>query len=273
MTTEINKAAAYIRERIGEQKRLGIVLGSGLGDLADALQDRISIPYADIPGFPVSGVASHAGALMAGHVDGAPLLLLAGRAHYYEHGDAKAMVVPIGTLKALGIETLILTNAAGSLRKDVPPGSASLITDHINFSGLNPLIGAKGNERFVDLCDAYNPELRDRIRAVAKEVEAELHEGVYVWFSGPSFETPAEIRATRVMGGDLVGMSTVPEVILARHAGLRIGAVSLITNYAAGMESEELSHAMTMRVAATGAENIMKLFKGIIADLHANPLG
>ncbi len=272
MTTEINKAAAYIRDRIGEQKRLAIVLGSGLGDLADALQDAITIPYADIPGFPVSGVASHAGALMAGHIAGAPLLLLAGRAHYYEHGDAKAMSVPIQTLKSLGVETMILTNAAGSLRKDVPPGSASLITDHINFSGLNPLIGAEGNERFVDLGNAYNPELCDRIRAAAKTSGAELHEGVYVWFSGPSFETPAEIRATRVLGGDLVGMSTVPEVILARHQGLRVGAVSLVTNYGAGMDSEELSHAMTMRIAATGAENMMKLFKAIIADLHAHPL-
>jgi purine-nucleoside phosphorylase len=272
MTTEIDKAAAYIRSRIGEQKRIAIVLGSGLGDLANALQDAISLPYEDIPGFPVSGVASHAGALMAGHIDGAPLLLLAGRAHYYEHGDSQAMAVPIRTLKALGVETLILTNAAGSLRKDVPPGSASLITDHMSFSGLNPLIGVEGNSRFVDLCDAYNPQLCDRIRAAAKTSGAELHEGVYVWFSGPSFETPAEIRATRVLGGDLVGMSTVPEVILARHAGLRVGAVSLITNYGAGMESEELSHAMTMRVAAQGAENIMKLFRAIIADLHANPL-
>ncbi len=272
MSTEIDKAADYIRERIGEQKRLAIVLGSGLGDLAGALQDPVKIPYQDIPGFPVSGVASHAGALIAGHIDGAPLLLLAGRAHYYEHGNASAMAVPIRTLKALEVETLILTNAAGSLRKDVPPGSASMITDHINFSGVNPLIGAEGNERFVDLCDAYDPALRERIKTAAKTSGATLHEGVYVWFSGPSFETPAEIRATRVLGGDLVGMSTVPEVILARHAGLRVGAVSLITNYGAGMESETLSHAMTMRVAATGAENIMKLFKSIIADLHENPL-
>ncbi len=272
MSTEINKAADFVRARIGEQKRLAIVLGSGLGGLADALQDPITIPYQDIPGFPVSGVASHAGALIAGHLDGAPLLLLAGRAHYYEHGDARAMAVPIRTLKALGVETLILTNAAGSLRKDVPPGSASMITDHISISGINPLIGAEGNERFVDLCDAYDPELRDRIRAAAKASEAELHEGVYAWFSGPSFETPAEIRATRVLGGDLVGMSTVPEVILARHQGLRVGGVSLVTNYGAGMESEELSHAMTMRVAAQGADNIMKLFKAIIADLHKNPL-
>ncbi len=272
MTEKVQKATDFIRARIGEQKRLAIVLGSGLGGLADALQDAITIPYADIPGFPVSGVASHAGALMAGHIEGAPLLLLAGRVHYYEGGDAQAMAVPIQTLKALGVETIILTNAAGSLRKDVPPGSASLITDHINFSGLNPLIGAPGNERFVDLSDAYDPALCARFRAAAKNSEAELHEGVYVWFSGPSFETPAEIRATRVLGGDLVGMSTVPEVILARHAGLRVGAVSLITNYAAGMEAEELSHAMTMKVAATGADNIMKLFKAIISDLNANPL-
>ncbi len=272
ISTEVKKAAEYVRERIGEQKRLAIVLGSGLGGLADALQDTISIPYTEIPGFPISGVASHAGALLAGHIDGAPLLLLAGRAHYYEHGNARAMAVPIQTLKELGVETLILTNAAGSLRKDVPPGAASLITDHINFSGLNPLIGAEGNERFVDLGNAYDLELRDRIRAAAKASDAVLHEGVYVWFSGPSFETPAEIRATRVLGGDLVGMSTVPEVILARHQGLRVGGVSLVTNYGAGMESEVLSHAMTMEVAAQGAENMMKLFRAIIADLNTNPL-
>lgn len=273
MNTETKKAADYVRGRIGEQKRLAIILGSGLGDLAGALQDTITIPYQEIPGFPVSGVASHAGALIAGHLDGAPLLLLAGRSHYYEHGNARAMMLPIHTLKALGIDTLIVTNAAGSLRKDVPPGSASLITDHINFSGLNPLIGAEGNERFVDMGDAYDLELRDRIRAAAKATDAELHEGVYVWFSGPSFETPAEIRATRVLGGDLVGMSTVPEVIIARHQGLRVGGVSLITNYGAGMDSEALSHSMTMKVAAQGSENMMKLFKALIADLNANPLG
>ena len=272
MSTEIDKAVEFVRERVGAQKRLGVVLGSGLGGLADVLQDPITIPYEQIPGFPLSGVASHAGAVIAGHLKGAPLILLAGRSHYYEHGNARAMAVPIETLKALGVETLILTNAAGSLRKDVPPGSASLITDHINFSGVNPLIGTQGNERFVDLSDAYDPALCERIRAAAKTSGAELHEGVYVWFSGPSFETPAEIRAVRVLGGDLVGMSTVPEVILARYAGLRVGAVSLITNYAAGMEAEELSHAMTMKVAAEGAENMMKLFTTLIADLHANPL-
>ncbi len=272
MSTQIDKAVAFVRDRIGAQKRLGVVLGSGLGGLAELLQDVTTIPYAQIPGFPVSGVASHAGHLVAGQLNGAPLILLAGRVHYYEHGDARAMAVPIETLKALGVETLILTNAAGSLRKDVPPGSASLITDHINFSGINPLIGVQGNERFVDLSDAYDQALCDRFRAAAKASGAELHEGVYVWFSGPSFETPAEIRAVRVLGGDLVGMSTVPEVILGRFAGLRIGAVSLITNYAAGMETEELSHAMTMKVAAQGADNMMKLFTTLIADLHANPL-
>ena len=272
MSTETDKAVAFVRERIGEQKRLGLVLGSGLGGLAHALQDPVSIPYAQIPNFPLSGVASHAGALIAGHLDGAPLLLLAGRVHYYEHGNAHAMKLPIETLKGLGVETLLLTNAAGSLRKDVPPGSASLITDHINFSGINPLIGMQGNARFVDLSNAYDPALCARIRDAAKSSGAQMHEGVYVWFSGPSFETPAEIRAVRVLGGDLVGMSTVPEVILARFAGLRVGAVSLVTNYAAGMEAEELSHAMTMKVAAQGEDNIMKLFKALIADLHANPL-
>jgi purine-nucleoside phosphorylase len=244
-------AARIIRDRAGaEAPGLAIVLGSGLGGLTDQVADAVRIPFGDLPGFPASGVTGHAGALVVGRLRGTRVVLLAGRAHYYEHGAAAAMRGPIETLAALGCATLALSNAAGSTREDMPPGALMAITDHINWSGRNPLIGATGDERFVDLSEAYDPDLLARLRAVAAAQGTDLHEGVYAWFSGPSFETPAEIRAIRSLGADAVGMSTVPETILARFCGLRVAAVSVITNYAAGMSATPLSHGETKAEAA-----------------------
>jgi len=272
MRTIIKKAVEYIEYRGGHKQRLAIVLGSGLGGLVDLVSNKVVIPYADIPGFPLSTVASHAGEMVLGQINGLDVALMAGRIHYYEEGDPAAMLVPMEVLWALGCRTVLLTNAAGSTREDVPPASASLITDHINFSGLNPLIGDHRPPQFIDLSKAYDPEISDRVRRAAKSSGAELHEGVYVWYSGPSFETPAEINMIRMLGGDLVGMSTVPEVILARKQGFRVGAVSLITNYAAGMRDEELSHEHTMREAKRGAQNMLTLFDALLRDLKENPL-
>lgn len=238
--------AAEVLRRAGARKaRLGMVLGSGLGALADEVEDAVAVPFEDLPGFPRSGVSGHRGAVVVGRLSGASVALLAGRAHYYEAGDAQVMRTPLETLRALGCGTVLLTNAAGSLRPEMAPGSLMAISDHIAWSGLNPLIGEAGEARFVNLVDAYAPALRARLKAA----DPELHEGVYAWFSGPSFETPAEIRAARILGADAVGMSTVPETILARFLGLEVAAVSVITNLAAGMAAEGPSHAETKREA------------------------
>jgi purine-nucleoside phosphorylase len=260
-------AARIIRDRAGaEAPRLAIVLGSGLGALVDDVEDAVRIPFADLPGFPASGVTGHAGALVVGLLRGTRVALLAGRAHYYEHSDASAMRGPIETLAALGCGTLALSNAAGSTREEMAPGALMAITDHVNWSGRNPLIGEEGDARFVDLSEAYDPALVARLRRVAASQGIELHQGVYAWFSGPSFETPAEIRAIRLLGADAVGMSTVPEVILARFFGLRVAAVSVITNYAAGMSAAPFSHDQTRAEAAKAEAKFTALIAGFAED-------
>lgn len=233
----------------GFRPRVAVVLGSGLGGFAADVQTVAAIPYGELPGFPQTTVGSHAGKLILGHVGATPVAVLQGRAHYYERGRADEMKGAIDTLARLGCETLLQTNAAGSLRLDMPPGSAMAITDHINFTGVNPLFGESGDGRFVDMVDAYDPGLVAQMLAVAKRANILCHDGVYIWFSGPSFETPAEIRAARTLGADAVGMSTVPETILARRAGLRVAALSLMTNYAAGLSREKLGHDQTLAVA------------------------
>ena len=233
----------------GFRPRVAVVLGSGLGGFAGDVRTIATIPYGELPGFPQTTVGSHAGKLILGHVGATPVAILQGRAHYYERGRADEMKGAIDTLARLGCETLLQTNAAGSLRLDMPPGSAMAITDHINFTGVNPLFGESGDGRFVDMVEAYDPRLVAQMLAVAKSANILCHDGVYIWFSGPSFETPAEIRAARTLGADAVGMSTVPETILARRAGLRVAALSLMTNYAAGLSREKLGHDQTLAVA------------------------
>jgi len=251
----------------GLRPRTAIVLGSGLSGLADRLEAPLRIPYADLEGFPRPGVSGHAGALVAGRLSGRDVVLLAGRAHYYEHGDAAAMRPALETLALLGLSRLILTNAAGSLREEMPPGSLMRIVDHINFAGTNPLIGEPSDRRFVGLTNAYDAALGAAARRAAERTGTTLHEGVYMWFSGPSFETPAEIRAARILGADVVGMSTVPEVILARFLGLDVLAFSVITNYAAGMTGAELSHEETKEVAPKGGERLAALLEALFEDM------
>ena len=266
MSAEAAEAARVILDRRETPYSVGIVLGSGLGGLADAVSDAIRVPYADLPGFPASGVSSHRGELVAGWLEGVPVVMLAGRAHYYEHGDAAAMRVPIETLRQLGCDTLLLTNAAGSLRTEVGPGEIMLVTDHINFAGTNPLIGIAGDRRFVGMTGAYDADLRAGLLAAAEREGIRLATGVYMWFSGPSFETPAEIRAARILGADAVGMSTVPEVILGRYSRLRVAAISTITNFAAGMTGAELSHDETKALAPVGAAKLGRVLRRFLRD-------
>lgn len=243
------------------------VLGSGLGGLVQAVSDPVHIPYDELEGFPESGVSGHAGELVAGRIGGKPVLMLSGRAHYYEHGDSAVMRPAIAILHGLGIKNLVLTNSAGSLREDMPPGSVMLITDHINLAGTNPLVGEQSDARFVGMTSAYDTDLSAALRAAADAEEIALGEGVYMWFSGPSFETPAEIRMARMLGADAVGMSTVPEVILGRFMGLNCAACSVITNFGAGMTGGELSHDETKTMAPVGGERLQRILSRFIADL------
>jgi xanthosine phosphorylase len=255
------------------QPRLGIVLGSGLGGIADALANATRFPYTELEGFPQPTVAGHGGALHMGDLNGVPVAVYAGRKHVYEGGDPGAMRVPIRLLKQLGADALLVTNAAGSLRAEVGPGRLMAITDHINLLGVNPLTGPNDDSvgpRFPSLRDAYDPALLDQLRAAARALGIELAEGVYLATAGPTFETPAEIRMFRTLGADAVGMSTVPEVILARHAGLRVAAVSAITNLAEGMGGEELSHEQTLRNAEVAAQDLVRLVQRF-AEAYARP--
>jgi purine-nucleoside phosphorylase len=254
-----HESIAEIQRRAGGlTPRLGMILGSGLGPVAEVVTDAVVIPYSEIPGFPRPSVEGHQGRLVLGHLGGLPVAVLQGRAHYYESGRADAMTTPLTTLAGLGCEMLLLTNAAGSLRREVGPGSPMLISDHLNF-GPNPLIGVTDGSQFIDMSATYDPELRQAMLEIAAELGVTLPTGTYMWFSGPSFETPAEIRAADTLGADAVGMSTVHEAILARHAGLRVVAISVITNLAAGMEDAVLSHETTMTFAAQGAETLRRL--------------
>lgn len=260
MPTDEAAAVDVIRSRVGAPSpRAAIVLGSGLGPVADAVETPTVIPYADLPGFPKPGVHGHQGQLLLGRLGGAPVAVMQGRAHYYESGRADGMAVAVRALAAVGCRTLLLTNAAGSLCREMPAGSLMLISDHINFSGLNPLIGRDDENRFVDLVDAYDPDLRQTMLKAAAALNLPLQEGVYAWFSGPSFETPSEIRAAGILGADAVGMSTVPEAILARHRGLKVVALSLIANLAAGMADAPLTHQQTIDVVGAAADNVRRL--------------
>lgn len=249
--------------------RVAIVLGSGLSNFVHAIEEPVTFRYADLDGFPVPAVSGHSGSLVIGRIAGAAVAVLAGRGHYYEHGRSDVMRPPLETMRALGVEILILTNAAGSVRHAIPPGSVMLVVDHINFGNRNPLVGEATDARFVGMTSAYDPELLRAATRAAEEEGVELPRGVYMWFSGPSFETPAEIRAAAILGADAVGMSTVPEVILARFLGLRALAFSVVTNYAAGMTGAELTHQETMEVAPLGGAKLRRILLRLLARIDS----
>ena len=265
-------AVAAIRERTDLVPHLGIVLGSGLGAVADAVEDPVSFAYAELPGFPGGAVAGHARALHLGTMAGVPVAVLQGRAHVYEGVAPAALRVPMRTVRGLGAAAVLLTNAAGSLVPEVGPGRLMVLTDHVNMMGVNPLVGPNDEdvgERFVAMGAAYDPGLRTALHAAARAEGIALAEGVYLAVSGPTFETPAEIRAFKVMGADAVGMSTVPEAIVAVHCGLRVAAVSCITNLAEGMGDEVLSHEGTLAAAAVGAQDLARLIPRFLGELPA----
>jgi purine-nucleoside phosphorylase len=265
---DIERSAAAIRARAPQRSpRVAVVLGSGWQAVAAQLDAPTAIAYAELPAFPLLGVAGHAGELVLGRLGGAEVALLAGRKHAYEDGHADAMKGAIRTLAALGVGALLLTNAAGSLDAAMPTGSLMLISDHLNLAQRTPLHGERDNARFVDLRDAYDPVLRGKAREVARAMGQALHEGVYAWMLGPQFETPAEIRMLRTLGADAVGMSTVPETILARHAGLKVLGLSLITNLAAGMDDQPLSHAQTMAAGQAAADRAARFLEALAPAL------
>lgn len=267
MSKNAKALAVSIRERTGDAPvSIGLILGSGLGHIADSV-NGVSIPYTDLPGFPHAGVSGHNPNLVIGDLEGVRVAVFGGRAHYYESGRGDAMRLPLEVLKELGADRMIATNAAGSMRADMPTGSIMCLSDHINFSGLNPLIGEPTDARFVPMKDAYDPEIRKALRAAADAASVEMSDGVYAWYSGPSFETPAEIRAIAILGADAVGMSTVPEVILARFLGLKAAAISTITNMAAGMSNEAISHEHTKAMAPIGAAKLEKVLRGYLRGL------
>jgi xanthosine phosphorylase len=264
------EAAGVMTERAGLRPRVAVVLGSGLGAVAEAVSEPTAIDYVDLPGFPRPTVAGHGGQAVLGHIGDVPVAVLQGRAHVYEGGDLAAIRTPIRALRAAGAEILVLTNAAGSLRAEVGPGQLMLITDHINLSGVNVLTGPNDDAigpRFPSLRDAYDPDLRERLRAAADELGAPLAEGVYLAVPGPTFETPAEIRAYGTLGADAVGMSTVHETAVARHCGLRVAAVSAITNFAEGMNPEPLSHEQTLRDAKRAGDALAPLLVRFVGAL------
>jgi len=257
-----------LKSRLGGHKpKVAIILGSALGSVVDAVQDATDIPYTELSGFPVPKISGHAGKLVLGKIGGKDVAVLAGRSHAYESGNAAVMRPALEQLKDAGIETLILTNAAGSLKVSMKPGSLMLITDHINYSGMNPLIGQHGDENFVPMTNAYDPALRKAFLAAAKKEKIALKQGVYCWYSGPSFETPAEIRMFQIIGGTAVGMSTVPETIIARRLGLRVAAVSTITNLAAGIKGASPSHEETKREGMKAAAHMQKLLTRFLKDM------
>ena len=264
----MTKAAKTIRKRAGAAPiEAVLVLGSGLSVLGAGLSERVAIPYAELKGFPGGGVSGHGSDLLIGEMGGKRLAVLTGREHYYEHGNAAAMRPALETIAELGAKTLLLTNSAGSLDPQVGPGSLMLIADHINYAGMNPLIGEPTDRRFVNMVDAYDPELRRKSHEIANAMGIALKDGVYLWYSGPSFETVAEIQMAIRLGANAVGMSTAPEVILARMLGLRVWACSSITNMGAGLSDETISHEHTKTMAVQGAAKLEQLIPALVEAL------
>ena len=269
-SSKIKAAAEYISSRVSIKPTIGLVLGSGLGGYADTLEDPVRIPYSEIPNFPVPTIPGHSGALVFGKKCGQEVVVLQGRIHYYEGLPQQEITLPIRVLCALGVKTVVLTNACGGVNLDFNPGDLMLISDHINYSGANPLIGPNMDEfgpRFPDMSDLYTASIREKIKAKAAEEGIPLREGVYAMYSGPCYETPAEIRMFRILGADTVGMSTVPEAIVAGHCGMQVVGVSCITNMAAGVLPVKLNHAEVTETANRVREVFQKLVDVIVEIL------
>jgi len=270
LTEKIMYAADYVKAQTDLRPTIGLVLGSGLGDFADTLEDAVRIPYGEIPNFPVPTVPGHSGALVFGKKCGQTVVVLQGRIHYYEGLSQQEITLPVRVLAALGVKTLILTNACGGVNLSFHPGDLMLIADHINFSGANPLIGPNLDlfgPRFPDMSDLYTASLRTAIKEKAAAAGIDLQEGVYAMYSGPNYETPAEIRMFRILGADTVGMSTVPEALVAGQCGMQVVGISCVTNMAAGVLPVKLSHAEVMETAALVHDKFQNLLDIVLTVL------
>lgn len=270
MNIDYYEAANYVRAKIIFDLEIGLILGSGLGVLADEISNPVIIPYDQIPGFPKSTVEGHAGQLVLGDLEGKKVLAMQGRFHYYEGYSLDLVTLPVRMMKALGVQKVIVTNAAGGINIDFAAGDLMLIEDQLNFTFKNPLTGPNDKElglRFPDMSDAYTLELQEKALQVAQKQGIQLQKGVYVGLVGPSYETPAEIRMLRKLGGDAVGMSTVPEVIVAVHCGLKVLGITCITNMASGILDQPLSHHEVMETAEIVKSKFIKLVKGIIKEI------
>jgi inosine/guanosine/xanthosine phosphorylase family protein len=268
-SSPVDAGAAAIRARIADFPKTVIVLGSGLGGFAAGVHHATTIPYGDIPGFSRSTVAGHSGNLIAGEMEGKRIAVMQGRIHAYEGHGGAAIATPIRILKQLGVETLVLTNACGGLRLEMAPGTLVLLEDHINISGFNPLIGPNDERfgpRFPDMSDAYDPRLRAQLAAASEKTGVAVKKGVYIYVLGPNFETAAEIRAYAKLGADVVGMSTVPECLVARHCGIKVGGISIVTNHATGIATEKLTHEETLASAAKAGRDLERLLRAYLHE-------
>jgi purine-nucleoside phosphorylase len=272
MSDQIEETASIVRDHAGDEPiETAVVLGTGLGaTLENLLEQAVVLPYADLPAFPKLGVSGHEGKLAVGLLEGERVAVLSGRAHYYENGDLRAMEGAFEALAMLGARVLILTSSVGSCNADLAPGTLALVTDHINATGLNPLAHQGGEGALIPMTEAYDPRLLKRMRRASAGGGVSVREGVYMWFPGPSFETPAEIRMARLLGADFVGMSLPPEVILARRLALRVCAVSIVTNFGAGFHGGDPTHSQTKEVAQQGSIAIRRLLRAFIKARDEN---
>lgn len=266
---KIDESVKYIIDKISTKPEVGLILGSGLGGLADKIQDAVVLKYKDIPNFPVSTVEGHAGQLVIGRLGEKSVVAMQGRFHYYEGYNLKEITFPIRCMIGLGIDDLIVTNAAGGVNLSFKPGDLMIIKDHINFTGSNPLMGKNLDEkgpRFLDMTYAYNKELIDLAFSTGKSLNLDLKTGIYMWFSGPTYETPAEVRMAGLLGADAVGMSTVPEVIVANHEGIRVLGISCITNMASGILDVPLAHEEVVETSM----RVKNEFEGLVVEIIKN---
>ena len=269
-TEKIVEALKFLTKEVAIKPTLGLILGSGLGSLAESMKDPKIIPYNEIPHWPHSTAPGHAGKLLFGELEGISTVIMQGRVHYYEGYKMEEVIFPVRVLGLFGIKTLIVTNASGGINRDIPPGGIVAIEDHINFMGSNPLIGENDEDlglRFPDMSEAYDKEYIEKLFTAAKKENIKLNKGIYIAFSGPSFETPAEIRMARVLGADAVGMSTVPEVIAANHMGIRVCGISCVANAAAGISENKLTHKEVLATMEKSSNSICRLISAFLKEI------
>ncbi|NLD05098.1 MAG: purine-nucleoside phosphorylase [Synergistaceae bacterium] len=268
---KVSEAIKFLSDKIDQRPEIALILGSGLGSLAESIENPSVIPYQDIPYWPRSTAPGHAGKLIFGTLEGVSTVIMQGRVHYYEGYTMEEVVFPVRVLGRLGIKTLIVTNASGGINTDIPPGGIVAIQDHINFMGTNPLIGENDDEmgpRFPDMSEAYDREYIQKLESAAEKENISLNRGTYIAFSGPSFETPAEIRMAGAFGADVVGMSTVPEVITANHMGIRVCGISCVANAAAGISKNKLTHQEVLDTMKNSSATICRLISAFLREIR-----